>query len=238
MNVFEKAKTKAKASPAKANDKVHVAIKNLSRYVGFDAMIKTIKSMMEISHAECNDQSREFFITQGTIYGKRPDNFRGTDGNVSASMELRKRSPASGLKDEELALLDRFAIPYKEVVEFKFNTELMTPEVMEEVSKALEKVIAKHPDLITVGKNLKIVTEESITACFKSTGDEAKDEARIRAVLPVVGTQAIKGSYPDFDLVDMMEEIATEVTGTKMSFIPTAEVAKPVKTAPKTKVKA
>ena len=213
MDIFANAKPTRKATTsAKANDKAVINIPGVEPYGKIDAMMKALKTLGDLYKQQVNDAAKEQLVAEGMAYGKRPQNFKGTDGDVTASIEYRKRSSASGLNDEEIKVCAEHNIPTEEVCDvtegYMFNPDVMTPEVMAKIAKALENVKGLPENLIVkqVANKKTIVTEEAIDKVFAT-----RDEDTIRALLSIVGVQAIKCSVPDFDMIKFMPKLASIV---------------------------
>lgn len=211
MDIFKNAKSVGKSSTkAKDNQRPRDHVDGLEDYGNLVAMGKTLKTMIETQASICNAQAAEHFVNEALLYGKVGKSYRGTDGDVTASMELRKRSSASGLNEEEIAVCEKYKVKL-EVVEDRPETYIFNPvyvndeKLLQRIAKALEKVPGMPADLIQKQESTKktIITEEAMDAVFAT-----KDEDTIRAMMPIVATQAIKPTVPNFDPLSAMKMIA------------------------------
>jgi hypothetical protein len=200
MTLFAKAKKTAPATAAKGKKdaRQEININGLGDYAIVDAVVKGFTALQKTLAESVKDEMSDVFATQGEAIGKRPDNFKGIDNDntqASASCELRCRSSASALSDEEAEKLTELGIPFSEVVTqedcFIINPAYFSDQAMlEKVSKALEKVKDLPEDFIMHQTKVskKVVTEESMEAVFK--------KGLAASLLSIVGTLAIK---PKFD---------------------------------------
>lgn len=191
MSMFAKAKPlngKAKTSTKTVDTTVKVT--GLEEYALVDSALKNLTTIKRTLEVQVKTTIRALFLEN--CHGKRPENFRGSEGRASASCELRKRSSASPLTDEEAALLDAHKIPY-DVVSDTVETFVINPEHLEWLSKnsaKVEKALAGIKDLPVdlfmkqEAHPKRVVTDETVMAAFK-----CKD---VDAVLDTVTTLAIK----------------------------------------------
>jgi len=208
VDLFARAKTApTKVAPkAKKSDKVEHNIAGILDLATIDALMETLAATKASLTSQIKSQMKAQFVEDGEAAGKRPNNFRGVEGTASASCELKKRSTASVLSDEEVALLEGANIPYEKAITvqeaFLFNPAYATnTELMGRVSKALEKVAGLPGDFIQyqaeVSKN--IATEASLDAVFK-TG-VAED------LLDVVGVLSLKPAASTADIKDVLARV-------------------------------
>ena len=100
-NLFSTAST-IKVEPkktSKADNKAKIEIEGLQDYTLVDSLEKNLKAIKETLAGQVKTQMKEIFTRQSN---KRPDNFRGIEKHASASCELRKRTIASVLTEEEV----------------------------------------------------------------------------------------------------------------------------------------
>ena len=231
MNMFAAAKPvaeKPKASKTKA--KTQIETKDVELFCALKAVETSVKAQIAVVEAGLKSTILERGVIEGIRTGKQPESHEGIENDSVCSLQLRSRSSASGLSDEEVALLAEHNIPYGENVAveacFRINpaysdmSDTKNAEMLAKVSEALES-LGLPADFIErqnkVSKN--IVTEESIAAVCKLTHTTGKnkgkpDEATIAALLPLVVVPAIKpalakGKNP-FEIVDAaLGELAT-----------------------------
>lgn len=208
MNLFTNAATvPAKETKAKTK-KVTTEIEGLEMYGVLDATEKAIKALKDTYRTIVEPQINDVFVAAGAKRGERPDNFKGTEGTVTASCELRKRSAASALSTAEIEVCKDNGIEV-EVVEDRPETFIFNPayvndsKMLEKISKAITKIDGIPADLILKQDSTKktVVTEDGLKKVF------TKDEATIRKLLSIVGTLAIKPTVENYDLGEALEKI-------------------------------
>ena len=108
-----------KVDPKKtsADNKEKIEIKGLEDYTMVDSLEKNLKAMKETLKGKVKAQMKEIFTRQNN---KRPENFRGIEKQLRRSCELRKRTIASVLTDEEVKALEKDNIPV--------GTEVLIPK--------------------------------------------------------------------------------------------------------------
>lgn len=208
-SIFDMAPTVAtKPAKGKKSDKQEIPIDGLAEHCGYDAIIKTVKTLAETTKDHIVDQIDEHFVTRGLIEHKRPENFRGVEGTASASCEARKRTALSALDDTQVSILERHGVPFDvvsdQVETFIFNPDYLTDaKVMGKASAAL--LAAGLPaDIIQkqVGAKKRVISDASVDKLFQL------DEPGLRECFRIVMTPAVK---PSAD-VDIFKAIASVVT--------------------------
>jgi hypothetical protein len=190
MNVFEKAK---KIPAKKSSEKVKreedtFPTAGLELYAEIDALEKALAALKKTVRGDVEASMKDHFVAHG------PENYKGRDGQASASLELRKRSSASGLSEAEQLLVSVHDIE-TEVVEDRPETYVINPayaqdpKTLKKVAAALSKIKDLPEDFLMYQESTKktVMTEHSIEQVFK-----INDPDTIRELLPIVGTLAIK----------------------------------------------
>jgi hypothetical protein len=192
--MFNKANTVATKKPASAKSKKReIEMQGIESLAAVDSVIKSLLALKGTIEEGIKAEAMEIFVRDGAALHAQPENFRGIEGAGEASVELRKRSTASELTEEELTMLARFNVPTTEVVSV-VETYVINPEygndskLLEKVANALKGVKGLPEDLFLFqeGKSKKVVAENSMAAVF------ALKQAEIAHVLPLVSTQALK----------------------------------------------
>lgn len=199
LDVFAAAPTvKAKKEPKKGPEEILIG-KDLEIFAAASAVMASLKSVATIYESRVKDAMAGLFAHMGTEKNGRPDNFRGTSDNASASCELRKRDSRRELSKEEAEYLQSKGVSVEEKVideeRFFFNEEIMTdPVLRKKVADALAKIDfgGKAPILRQEPKSIQVVSDSSVDEAFKMAGSE--EEAK--KMIAVIGTLAIK---PKFD---------------------------------------
>ncbi len=207
-NLFKKAKNAAPfvATPKKG-DKQEVQMTGLEMYAQVDAAIKALTAMQKAMGAELKEFAAEEFLNRTAILGHRPDNFRGVEGAASASMELRKRSSASALTDEEAALLTMKGLPIETKVTvpmlFAINPEFQSNDaLLEKVSKAIEGIVPENFIVVQEEVSRPVVSDETIEAAFRVKGMD-------RPLFDIVTTLAIKPKLDTTDIGAIIDGVKT-----------------------------
>lgn len=196
MNVFEKAKAstvKATAKPKPRKEKAEISISGLEDYSAVCAVLKSLEALKKTMEVGVKAQCLDNFIDTGMEIKRRPENFKGVEGAAEASCELRLRSSASVLAQEEIDLLAEHNIPVRVddvVVEtFIINPAYaQNPDMLKKVSKALAAVKDLPEDFIQHQSQTKTCADEtSIDAVYRLA-----DRDTVATLLPLVTTLATK----------------------------------------------
>lgn len=210
-NMFKQAgKTSTVAAAKKKSDKVEIALTDLEDLASVNAVLKALDGLKVTLSESVKDQMKDQFVEAGTNVKHRPDNFRGVEGIASASCELKKRSTASKLSEEEIKLLTKNKITV-DVTESVTETFIINPkfkddqDLLERVSEALAGVDGMPEDFIQLqeGQSKTTVSDEALNQIF------AKKPAVARKLLDVVGVLAIKPKLETGDVSDAMELVTT-----------------------------
>lgn len=193
MGLFAKAAT-IKAEPTKGR-KSKTEIREMSgveRHAAIDAAIKALTALQEIEAAKIKAEAATIFVEEGVKIQRKPDNFKATEGTATTSVELKKRSVASVLKDEEQVILKKHSIPFDREVT-KAEAFLINPrytndmDLLAKVEEALADVDLPEDFLMKQEEQTRaVVTDESLEAVFKKTIEDAE------MLLPLVSTLALK----------------------------------------------
>ncbi len=217
MSIFDKAKKieAPEAAKGKKDDKEKIHVDGLSKLAVVDAVVKAFTALQSTLDESVKDEMANTFIGIATQTKKRPENFRGIDGAaVSASCEMRKRSSASPLSEDEVTMLKQFGVPIEEIT-VREDAYVINPvyfsdsEMLEKVSKALEKVKGLPEDFILRQEKVtkKVVSDATIDVVFeKGLGRSLMNMVTTLAVKPV-----FKGSLKEaldkvLDMAGLAEE--------------------------------
>ncbi len=198
------------AAPAKKGRKVEaetVTLAGMERFAALDAAIKTLTALREAEEASLKGLMADRFIEVGCKAKKRPANFNGVEGSATGSCQLKVRSTASVLSEDDQALLTEH--------EIKFGTNVKTQEaflinpaytnnmaLLAKVEEALEGVDLPEDFLMKQEEvSVCVATEESIEAIF------TKDKEIAEILLPVVTTLAIRPKIEGDDFWGILDEI-------------------------------
>lgn len=192
-NMFEKAKgATTSTTKKKASNKFSCDIADLEMYAAIQAAKKTLETMESTLKASINDEAMDVFVNKGSA-----ESFNGTDGDTTASLQLRKRSGRSALSEQEKLILDDKGISTEKSADSKFYINSKYAEdgdLLAKVSEALEDIVPE--DFFGHTGEKYVTTSDSIREAFeKLEGDDLRD------VLGIVGTQAARtkfgGSHDD-----------------------------------------
>jgi hypothetical protein len=189
MGLLTNAKALAPAAKSTAKGTKHtVEMSGLEAYAQIDALIKALEGQKKTMGAEINAEALEEFMRLGAN-GVRPDSFTGFEGNATASVELRKRSTASVLTEDEVKELTKLGIPVETVT---LQNELfgINPAYVEDM-KLLTKVETALAGIVPEDFFFKqekiskqVVSDESLVTAFaKKAGS---------AVIRMLTTSALK----------------------------------------------
>jgi hypothetical protein len=199
--MFSNAKLLNTTSKSKKVEAATVHIDGLETLASLDAVIKALSALKDTVESEVKSRGEIEFIQRGMEKKSRPDNFKAFDGIASASVQLKKRSSASALSDAEVALLSEVGISVETNQEI-VSTFVINPaykddqKLLSNVEKKLKGVKGIPEDFILMqeGKSKTVVPDGALDEVFKL------DEDKVRALLPVVSTLAIRPSLADGDV--------------------------------------
>lgn len=204
MNMFAKAsKVAAKPTAAAKKTKQEILIPGIQKLAEMHALQASLKAAMDTLAGEIKEQGfGEFLTMEGSI---RPESFKGIDGQASCSVEMRKRGTNSALNEDEVAELEKLGLqPFTQVV----TTEMygINPlfagdeELMNKVSKALEKIVPEGFIILQEGVSKKVVDDAMCDAAFKMPAGTPEREAAVR----MCTTMALKPKLnADYDMKNL-----------------------------------
>jgi hypothetical protein len=181
----------AQAAPAtakgkkKADTKARIATPDLMALASLDAVAKSIKTMREQLDESVKGTMADYFTKAGVARGARPENYKGFEDVAEASLELRCRSTASPLDETQQAMLEAEGIDTETMTTFALNNDVLTPQVMALVQKALNGVPGIPTNLFNVTSKV-VVAENALNQLF------TKGDTKARALLEVCGVLAVK----------------------------------------------
>jgi hypothetical protein len=211
MGMFtEAAGANAPAAKAKKDDTIWFALKNTARVTRLSAMkwaLKTLAAAVETDETAIKADVRdEYYIAQGLKLRSTPANCKTKVAGHVIGFQMKKRSSASGLTDDEIVLCKDNGIPLTENVTVQPGLMINPEHLNQETLKALSALIAANPDklprnLITAQVKVAktVVTDDALDAVFKLPED------KIRLLLPIVGVQAITYGAANMTVEDFAE---------------------------------
>lgn len=201
-----------KAKPTKAAKKkgAEVKVVDLEALATVKALIKSLEAIEETLDESVKDQMSDHFVKEGMAIDRRPENYKGLEGNANGSLQLRVRNNRSPLTGEEIAQLEDHEIPFtvETVVE---ETYIINPayaeddDLLSKVGDVLENIDGIPADFIQhqTGKTKTIATEDSLNAIFA-----LKNETNVKNLLAVVGTLATRLKTSEADPQKLFDVIA------------------------------
>jgi hypothetical protein len=213
--MFATAQTlKSPKASAKKSDKAEIEITNFGLTAALKYTIQTLETVYATMDTQVKSQMTDLFVKQGCAKQAKPESFKGfenlarKDANgksvtlaASGSCEFRKRSTASALSDEEVAILEANEITYgtdtKVAETFVINPEYANDqEMLAKVEKALKGIKGLPQDFIMKqeGVSKRVVTDETVAQVFK------KPVAVAEKLLPLISTLAIKPTVATDDI--------------------------------------
>jgi hypothetical protein len=198
MSIFEKAK-KVEAKPAAAKKtKQEIAMAGVQRLAEIKAMMQNLEAAAKTIEGEVKETGfAEFLAMQTNV---RPESFKGIDGMATCSVEMRKRSTTSALNADEVEILEKMGLkPFTQVVTtemFGINPAYAAnEELMDKVSKALEKIVPDDFIVLQAGVTKQVVDDALCDAAFKMPAGEDRATA-LRMVTTMALKPKLNAEYP------------------------------------------
>ena len=213
MSMFANAKALPTEKPsAKKDKKDEVVLKGLEQLAEVDALLKTLTGLKKTLENDVKSEAFDHFFGLTRVSNKRPDNFRGIDGNASASVEMRKRSTASALSPEEIALFEKYNIPTQKVVAvqrlFGINPIYANDDkLLEKVSKALESIVPDNFIVVQEEVSKVVVGDETIDKVFETKAP--------MAIIEAVTVMALKPKLENTDISKIIEDVTKMINPKK-----------------------
>jgi hypothetical protein len=206
--MFKKAApAKVEAPKKKGKEKEQIAISGLQQLTLLDALIKQASAMKATIQSDVTAAGFGRFVElQGN--STRPSSFEGVDGHATASVEVRKRSSASVLTEEEVKILDAAGIKaeVKVVTPFQFyiNPAYVNDEkLLGKVEAALSKIVPE--DFIQQQQEVSkpVVGDAMLDDAFRNKAGEE--------VLRILTTMAVKPKLNESYNMDNLITDALEI---------------------------
>jgi hypothetical protein len=194
----------AKKSAAKKSDKDEVQLTDLKQLAELDALIKALSAAKTTLDAQVKAEAFDHFFDEAQATAKRPDNFRGIDGIASASIEMRKRSTASALSDDEVKMFEAHGLTVEKAVSvqqlFGVNPIYATDtKLLNKVSKALENIVSADFFVVQEEKFKFVVTDETMEKAFSTKAP--------REIIEAISTMAIKPKLETTDIAQILKNV-------------------------------
>lgn len=212
-NIFDTAPVAAtvKVSKTKAEKRAVHAVEGLSELAAIDALIASLQAARLGFEGQVKDQGQEIYVSEALKTGLKPETFNLVDDMSTGQYQVRKRSTASPLTDDEIALCEAMGLPTvkntKVEKRFVFNPEAIKDQaVMEKVSKALTRI----PEL----KDMNIVQlQEAVETVVVADGaiEKActlKVKSQMVAALALVSVPAIRTAFDSEEAKDALDVLS------------------------------
>jgi hypothetical protein len=191
MNLFQTAQVvDTKKASKKKSDKVEVNMQGLEDYATVVSLMKNLEGIKSTLEGEIKSEMKSYFTKNNN--GSRPENFRGIEGNASASCEMRKRTATSALSETEISDLTADNIPVEKAVStperFVINPDFMNDQaLLEKVSKALLSIKGLPENFIMMQPEVSktVVSDETLDMiCQKGLLSKYFDAVTTMAIKP------------------------------------------------------
>jgi hypothetical protein len=217
--MFKKAaKIDSKPTAKVKKEKEQIEISGLRQLTLLDALIKQATAMQATLKAEVNAAGFEKFAAMAGGGNTRPSSFEGVDGEyVTASVEVRKRSAASVLTEDEVKVLREHDIePFTQVTTqhlFAINPKYAGDEaLLGRVEKAIEKIVPEDFIVEQDEVSRQVVSDDMLDMAFK-TGKPSE-------VLAMMVTMAVKPKLSaEYDMANLLSD-AMEIMQPKKKAAP------------------
>lgn len=184
-------------SASKKSDKSEVKLAGLEQLTQIDALIKALTAAKTTIEGDVKSAAFDHFFNEAQATAKRPDNFRGVEGDATASIEMRKRSTASALSDEEVALFESHGLVVEKAVSvqqlFGINPIHATnTKLLEKVEAALDGIVPEDFIVVQEEKSKNVVGEATMEKAFAIKAPREIIEAiTVMAIKPKLNTTDI-----------------------------------------------
>ena len=215
-NMFDMApvvEVKAPESKDKKSREVNLGT-SLDYLAAINALTESLMSVKTVYEQEIKTQMLEDFVDTSMAKERRADNFTGKGPNSQANCQMKKRSSASKLSEEEVALLKSngisvdTAIVSEEIPEhFYFNPEILSnPEIAAIISEKLSEIpeLEGKQVIIKQAKRDKVTKEIVSDNSFDEIA-RLKDRELVKQLLSIVSSLAIKDKLNTQDMDVVMD---------------------------------
>lgn len=209
-------KAEAPKGGRKAAAKPSVEMPGMRRLAAIRAAIDSLKAMAAIEEASIKGAVSAKFIKDGCEIQDRPQNFDGVDGTASGNCQLKIRSTASILSEEEIETLTKAGLTTRSIVTteeaFMINPDhAENMELLQRIEEALETVKGIPTDFFIKQEKVEVqvASEEAFKAVFKKKAEE------VSTLLPIMTTIAIKTVLTE-DCFAVLDEIMASPVAAKI----------------------
>lgn len=202
--MFKNAAVLTKPAPAAAKKtKDEIALAGLEQLAELDAAIKALTGAKAAIEQTVKAAAFDEFMNLASN-GKRPESFRGVDGNASASVEMRKRSTASALTDAEVELLAANGLTATKAIStpklFGINPKhAENTELLARVEDALKDIVPEDFIVVQEERSKMVVADEVIEAAFRNKAP--------REVIATVTCMALKPKLNETNIEKILDDV-------------------------------
>jgi hypothetical protein len=201
-NLFTQAKElKQPEKPGKTSD-APVELEGLKQLAELKTVIDALEGLRETVDQDVKARAFDMFCEKAN--GRKPENFKATDGYATGSIMLRKRTTRSALTDSELIVLRGFGLePAEQVVKnemYGINPVYAEDhKLLEMVSKALQTIVPADFFVKQSKQSTYVVDDNMVTKAFELGA--SKD------VIQMLTTMAINANIKDVPLNEVFQNV-------------------------------
>lgn len=220
-------KVKATAKATTASRKLQIEIPGIRELAMLDALATSVEGLMISASARVKARNNEEFIKLGMKHKKAPESFQGVEPGTNdlenpdafASCQLRRRSSASGLTADEIALCTDYKFPTTKNTK-QVGTIVINPEYAADTSilGKLEKLLAKAMEKGEIPADLFQLQDEISSTVIPEHGvdylfQNYTDARVIATLLPIVTTPAVSPKLKTDDLTVALKTFTDMISG-------------------------
>jgi len=193
MNIFKNAETIPTESKKKKESMPVVDINGIEIISAINSVIGYLNKIKADQENKTKDEILNCFVESVTASKARPKSFEGIDGDVSATCMFKMKPKNSAISGDDAKVLKKYRVGTttvdKGVTTYLINPKYATNEkLLEKISKTLldnpflpQDLFLKQEPSTSI-----IIDQENVDAVWK------KSKSALTALLPVIGTIAIK----------------------------------------------
>lgn len=195
-------KVKEEVKTSKANGKREVDLgTELNIVAAISSLTDTLETIKATMDAELKAKMTAEFVAEAVKIQRKPDSFKGTSTQSSASCELRKRSTRSVLKPDEVKILQKYGIGTETKIvkdeipqHYFFNPKAFEdPKLVEKISNRLEGLTTDDGEgLVMLQEGREAVKSEVVGAdVLNEVSKKITDPELLTKILKIVSVQAL-----------------------------------------------
>lgn len=200
----------APAPKSKAKAKAEIEVKGIEELAMVSALQKALEAIAGTLEGMVKGTAWAHFCTVAADTGRRPDSFKGTEGDAHASLELRKRGSNHALSEESVTLLRSHGFePGREVIQaqlYAINPKYAEDaELLGKVEAACAGIVPADFIMLQPERCKFIVTDELLEQVFQK---KAAAE-----VIQTVTTLACKPALKEVNIKRILDFVTSLLTG-------------------------